>query len=43
MTGVLCIFAVQPFTLREGHRMRALENRVLWSILGPKKEELKKG
>jgi hypothetical protein len=29
-----------PVTLREGHRMRVYENRVLKRIFGPKREEM---
>jgi len=27
-------------TLREEHRLRVFENRVLWEVYGPKKEEV---
>jgi hypothetical protein len=29
-----------PFTLREEHRLRAFENRVLRTIFGPKRDEV---
>jgi len=31
---------VRSVTLREEHRLRVSENRVLWKIMGPKKEEV---
>jgi hypothetical protein len=42
--GMHCSFARQdvtwPFTLKEGYRLRVLENRVLRRIFGPQKEEV---
>jgi hypothetical protein len=32
-----------PLTLREEHRLRVFENRVLWKIFGPKREEVAGG
>jgi hypothetical protein len=28
------------FTLREGHRLRVFENRVLWRIFGPRRDKV---
>jgi hypothetical protein len=37
---VLCGCETWSFTVREGHRLRVLENRVLRRIFGPKREEI---
>jgi hypothetical protein len=40
LTVVLCGSETWSLTLREGCRLRVLENRVLRSIFGPKREEV---
>ena len=37
---VLCGFETRSFTLREEHRLRVFENRVLMKIFGPKRDEV---
>jgi hypothetical protein len=36
----LCEFETWSFILREEHRLRMFENRVLRKILGPKRDEV---
>jgi hypothetical protein len=38
---VLCGCETWSLTLRAKHRLRVFENRVLWRIFGPKREEVK--
>jgi hypothetical protein len=38
-TVILCEFETWFPTLREEHRLRVFENRILRGIFGPKKEE----
>jgi hypothetical protein len=37
---VLYAYETWSFTLREGHRLRVFENRVLRRIFGPKRDEI---
>jgi hypothetical protein len=37
---VLCAYIIWPVTLREEHRLRMFEVRVLRRIFGPKREEV---
>jgi hypothetical protein len=37
---VLCGYETWPLTLREEHRLRVFENRVLRRIFGPKRDEV---
>jgi hypothetical protein len=40
---VLCGCETWSLTLREEHRLRVFENRVLWRIFGPKRDEVTEG
>jgi hypothetical protein len=40
---VLYGYETWSLTLREEHRLRVFENRVLWRIFGPKREEVTGG
>jgi hypothetical protein len=40
---VLCWCETWSLTLREGHRLREFENRLLRSMFGPKKDEVTGG
>jgi hypothetical protein len=35
-----CMHGTWSFTLREDHRLGVFENRVLWRIFGPKRDEV---
>jgi hypothetical protein len=41
--GVVYVYAIWSLTLREEHRLRVTENRVLRGILGPKRDEVMGG
>jgi hypothetical protein len=40
LPAVLCLCETWSLTLREEHRLRVFENRVLRRIFGPKRDEL---
>jgi hypothetical protein len=40
LPDILCGCKTWSLTLREGHRLRVLENRVLRRIFGPKRDEV---
>jgi hypothetical protein len=40
---VLCCFENRSLILRDKHRLRVIDNRVLRRIFGPKKEEVTGG
>jgi hypothetical protein len=42
-TLVLCGCETWYLTLREGHRLRVFENRMLWKTFGPKRDEVTGG
>jgi len=39
-SAVLCGCDIWSLKLREEHRLRVFENRVLWRIFGPKRDEV---